>query len=134
MPSRCASLTDLTTYLPCDLMTKVDIASMAHGFECRAPLLDYRVVEFAAALPASFKYHQGRGKWLLREAFGHLLPPEVFTRRKMGFSVPLDHWFRKELKPLTNDLLLARFVRKMSRVFSTRGDPGAMECTSTVTL
>jgi asparagine synthase (glutamine-hydrolysing) len=103
----CASLGDLTTYLPCDLMTKVDIASMAHGLECRAPLLDYRLVEFAAALPVKFKYRRGRGKWLLREAFGHLLPREVFTRHKMGFGVPLDSWFRNELKPLAADLLLS---------------------------
>jgi asparagine synthase (glutamine-hydrolysing) len=107
----CASLADLTTYLPCDLLTKVDIASMAHGLECRAPLLDYRVVEFAASLPVKFKYRRGRGKWLLREAFGHLLPREVFTRRKMGFGVPLDSWFRGELKPLTADLLLSPSAR-----------------------
>jgi asparagine synthase (glutamine-hydrolysing) len=103
----CASLADLTTYLPCDLMTKVDIASMAHGLECRSPILDYRVVEFAAALPVKLKYRHGRGKWLLREAFGHLLPREVFTRPKMGFGVPLAHWFRKEMKPLAEELLLA---------------------------
>jgi asparagine synthase (glutamine-hydrolysing) len=103
----CASLADLTTYLPCDLMTKVDIASMAHGLECRSPFLDYRVVEFAAALPIGLKFRRGRGKWLLQEAFGHLLPREVFTRPKMGFGVPLEPWFRQELKPLANDLLLS---------------------------
>src|SRR5262245_22164304 len=103
----CASLADMQTYLVCDIMTKVDIASMGHGLECRAPLLDYRVVEFAASLPLKFKYRRGRGKWLLRQAFGHLLPREVFTRKKMGFSVPLDYWFRNELKPLAADLLLS---------------------------
>jgi asparagine synthase (glutamine-hydrolysing) len=103
----CASLTDLVTYLPCALMTKVDIASMAHALECRAPFLDYRVVEFAASLPVHLKYRRGRGKWLLQQAFGAMLPREVFQRRKMGFGVPLDHWFRKELKPLAADLLLA---------------------------
>jgi asparagine synthase (glutamine-hydrolysing) len=103
----CASLADLATYLPCDLMTKVDIASMAHGLETRAPILDYRVVEFAASLPVHLKYRWGRGKQLLREAFGHLLPAAVFTRRKMGFSVPLAAWFRNELKPLGEELLLA---------------------------
>jgi asparagine synthase (glutamine-hydrolysing) len=107
----CASLGDLVTYLPCALMTKVDIASMAHGLECRAPLLDYRVVEFAASLPVRYKYRRGRGKWLLREAFGHLLPREVFTRRKMGFGVPLDYWFRSELKAIAADLLLAPTAR-----------------------
>jgi asparagine synthase (glutamine-hydrolysing) len=103
----CASLTDLVTYLPCDLMTKVDIASMAHSLECRAPFLDYRLVEFAAALPISLKYRWGQGKRLLRDAFGDLLPSEVFTRRKMGFGVPLDNWFRHELKPLGTELLLS---------------------------
>src|SRR5262245_1226619 len=107
----CASLGDLVTYLPCDLMTKVDIASMAHGLMVWAPLLDYRVVEFAAALPVRYKYRRGCGKWLLREAFGHLLPREVFTRSKMGFGVPLDHWFRSELKSLAADLLLAPTAR-----------------------
>jgi asparagine synthase (glutamine-hydrolysing) len=103
----CASLADLVTYLPCDLMTKVDIASMAHSLECRAPFLDYRVVEFAAALPARYKLRGSRSKWLLREAFGELLPREIWTRRKMGFGVPLDHWFRHELRDLTTDLLLS---------------------------
>jgi asparagine synthase (glutamine-hydrolysing) len=107
----CASLTDLLTYMPCALMTKVDIASMAHSLECRAPLLDYRVCEFAAALPSRYKYRRGRGKWLLREAFGHLLPREVFTRRKMGFGVPIDYWLRGELKPLVGDLLLSPTAR-----------------------
>jgi asparagine synthase (glutamine-hydrolysing) len=102
-----ASLTDLITYLPCDLMTKVDIASMAHSLECRAPFLDYRVVEFAASLPSRLKYRRGKGKRILRAAFGHLLPREIWTRKKMGFGVPLDHWFRHELKGLTHDLLLS---------------------------
>jgi asparagine synthase (glutamine-hydrolysing) len=106
-----ASLTDLVTYLPCDLMTKVDIASMAHALEARAPFLDFRVVEFAASLPVRLKYRGGKGKWILREAFGHLLPAEVFTRRKMGFAVPLDYWFRNELRDLTRDTLLSESAR-----------------------
>jgi asparagine synthase (glutamine-hydrolysing) len=101
----CASLADLVTYLPCDLMTKVDIASMAHSLECRAPFLDYRLVEFAASLPLKLKYRWGRGKRLLQAAFGHLLPREIFARRKMGFGVPLDHWFRQELKELGHEML-----------------------------
>lgn len=101
-----SSLTDLVTYLPCDLMTKVDIASMAHGLEVRAPFLDHRLVEFAAALPARFKFRRGRGKWLLRRAFGDLIPAEVWQRPKMGFGVPLDHWFRNELRPMMRETLL----------------------------
>jgi asparagine synthase (glutamine-hydrolysing) len=105
-PVTAISLVDLNTYLPCDLMTKVDIASMAHGLECRQPFLDYRLVEFAAALPLQLKYRFGSGKRLLRRAFGDLLPREIWRRPKMGFGVPLEHWFRHELKPLAHDLLL----------------------------
>jgi asparagine synthase (glutamine-hydrolysing) len=113
-----ASLADLTTYLPCDLMTKVDIASMAHSLEVRQPFLDYRVVEYAAGLPLSLKFRRGQGKRLLRRAFGHLLPREIWNRRKMGFGVPLDHWFRHELRALTHDTLLhesARIVKFFRR-------------------
>jgi asparagine synthase (glutamine-hydrolysing) len=101
-----ASLTDLLTYLPCDLMTKVDIASMGQGLECRQPFLDPQVVEFSASLPARLKFRRGKGKRLLRAAFGDLLPAEIWTRPKMGFGVPLDHWFRGELRELTHDTLL----------------------------
>jgi asparagine synthase (glutamine-hydrolysing) len=105
------SLADLLTYLPCDLMTKVDIASMAHGLECRQPMLDYRFVELAASLPMRLKYRPLRPKRILRRAFGDLLPQEIWTRKKMGFGVPLDHWFRDELKDLTHDLLLDATAR-----------------------
>jgi asparagine synthase (glutamine-hydrolysing) len=101
-----ASLVDLVTYLPCDLMTKVDIASMAHGLECRAPLLDYRVVELAAQMPIGCKLARGRGKRILREAFPELLPPEVTRRPKMGFGVPLAQWFRGELASYARQVLL----------------------------
>lgn len=100
-----ASLADLVTYLPCDLMTKVDIATMAHSLEARCPLLDHRVVELAASLPSGLKYRRGQGKRILRAAFGDLLPSEVWTRRKMGFGVPLDSWLRGELAPLVDELI-----------------------------
>ncbi len=106
-----ASLADLTTYLPCDLMTKVDIASMAHSLEVRQPFLDYRVVEFAASLPLSLKFRRGTGKLLLRRAFGHLLPRAIWNRKKMGFGVPLENWFRQELRELTHDTLLSDSTR-----------------------
>jgi asparagine synthase (glutamine-hydrolysing) len=106
-----ASLADLVTYLPCDLMTKVDIASMAHSLEVRAPFLDHRLVAFAASLPMKLKLRGGRGKRLLQDAFGELLPREIWRRQKMGFGVPLDHWFRHELKDLATDLLLAPKAR-----------------------
>ena len=101
-----AATADLVTYLPCDLMTKVDMASMAHGLECRQPFLDHRLVETAMALPTSAKYRRGRGKRILREAFGDLLPQSIWRRSKMGFGVPLDHWFRNELREMTRDVLL----------------------------
>jgi asparagine synthase (glutamine-hydrolysing) len=102
-----ASLVDMTTYLPCDLMTKVDMASMAHGLECRQPLLDYRVVELAAQMPLALKVRGRCSKWILKHAFGELLPPEIVRRRKMGFGVPLEEWFRTELHDFARDVLLA---------------------------
>lgn len=104
-PVTAATLADLVTYLPCDLMTKVDIASMAHGLECRQPFLDHHVVELAAAMPIGLKLRWGRGKRILLEAFGHLLPASVHHRRKMGFGVPLDHWFRGELNDFARQVL-----------------------------
>ncbi len=106
-----ASLADLVTYLPCDLMTKVDIASMAHGLECRQPLLDYRLVEFAAALPSRLKYRYGIGKRLLRASFDRLLPRQIWTRKKMGFGVPLGSWFQNELRSVTEGRLLGTDAR-----------------------
>ncbi|HVX14898.1 MAG TPA: asparagine synthase (glutamine-hydrolyzing) [Pirellulales bacterium] len=105
-PITAASLADLVTYLPCDLMTKVDIASMANSLECRAPFLDHHLVELAAAMPIGLKYRRGRGKRILIETFSDLLPATVRRRAKMGFGVPLGHWFRHELKDFTRDVLL----------------------------
>jgi asparagine synthase (glutamine-hydrolysing) len=105
-PVTAASLVDLQTYLPCDILTKVDTASMAHGLECRAPFLDHHVVELAASMPLALKYRRGRGKRILIEAFGGMLPRVVRRRAKMGFGVPLDHWFRHELKDYVREVLL----------------------------
>ena len=102
-----ASISDMLSYLPCDLCTKVDIASMAHGLEVRQPLLDYRVVEFAASLPVRFKFRGGRGKLILQDTFGSMIPKSIFARKKMGFGVPISTWFRNELKPMVHDTLLA---------------------------
>jgi len=103
-----ASLADLVTYLPCDLNVKVDIASMAHGLECRQPLLDHQLVELAAAMPIGEKFARGRGKRILHRVFADLIPVEIIRRGKMGFGVPLDHWFRAELKDYAHDVLLQR--------------------------
>ncbi|MGI9470901.1 MAG: asparagine synthase (glutamine-hydrolyzing) [Rubripirellula sp.] len=106
-----ASVTDILSYLPCDLCTKVDIASMAHGLEVRQPLLDHRVVEFAASLPVDLKFRGQRGKLTLQDTFGDLIPKGIFTRKKMGFGIPIAGWFRKELKPMVHDTLLAPDAR-----------------------
>ena len=98
--------TDVLTYLPCDILTKVDIASMAHSLECRSPFLDHHVAELAAVMPLDLKMHKGRGKQILVNTFADLLPESIQTRKKMGFGVPLNHWFRHELKPLLYDVLL----------------------------
>lgn len=100
------SLTDLRTYLPCDLNTKVDLASMGNSLEVRQPFLDYRLVEFAMRLPLDFKLRGGRGKYLLRKAFRDRLPRTIWDRRKMGFGVPIAEWFRGELKSRLADTIL----------------------------
>ena len=99
--------TDLQTYLPCDILTKVDIASMAASLECRCPFLDHEVVELAARMPIQVKQSVSRSKKVLVETFRNLIPPAIQTRRKMGFGVPIDHWFRHELQPLLRDVLLS---------------------------
>ena len=98
--------TDVLTYLPCDILNKVDIASMTYGLEVRCPLLDHEVVDLAAAMPLDWKMHRGRGKKILTETFADLLPMPIRQRSKMGFGVPLDHWFRGELAPLLKEVLL----------------------------
>jgi asparagine synthase (glutamine-hydrolysing) len=100
------SLVDLVTYLPGDLMTKVDIASMAHGLETRPPFLDHRVVELAARMPRRLKFRLGRGKRILLRAFSDILPKAIQKRGKMGFGVPMDHWFRGPLAGFARSVLL----------------------------
>ncbi len=89
---------DYQTYLPGDILTKVDRASMAHSLEVRVPFLDYRFVEWAAHLPSGLKLAGGEGKAILKRALEPLLPREILYRRKMGFAVPLDVWFRGSLE------------------------------------
>ncbi|WP_435011539.1 asparagine synthase (glutamine-hydrolyzing) [Tundrisphaera lichenicola] len=103
-----ASIVDLLTYLPGDLLVKVDLASMGHSLECRSPFLDHRVVELALAMPIrrKLRLRGGRSKVVLKEAFADLLPPEILRRRKMGFGVPIDRWFRGELKEELRAVLL----------------------------
>ena len=102
----CASTADLQTYVPCDLMTKVDIASMANSLEARQPMLDYRLVEWAASLPSHLKLRGKQGKRLLMDTYYDLLPKEIWHRPKMGFGVPIAKWFRTTLRDRTYDALL----------------------------
>ena len=96
---------DQKTYLPDAMLTKVDRASMAVGLEVRVPLLDHRVVEFTSTLPDRLKYKRGRGKYLLRRLLARYVPEELFERPKMGFGVPIEDWFRGELKEMLLDYL-----------------------------
>jgi len=90
-------LVDLQTYLPGDILTKVDRMSMAVSLEARVPFLDHHVVEFALSLPSSLKLRDGTGKWLVRRAIEQLVPKSVLEHPKQGFAVPLASWFRREL-------------------------------------
>lgn len=96
---------DVNTYLPGDLLAKMDIATMANSLEARSPLLDHKVMEFAAALPSHMKIRGRSGKYILKKAARDWLPKEILTRRKMGFGVPLATWLRGDLRDLTHDSL-----------------------------
>jgi asparagine synthase (glutamine-hydrolysing) len=97
---------DIQTYLAGDLLPKMDIATMAHSLEARSPFLDHVLMEFAASLPARQKLRGTRGKRILKRALRGTLPDEILDRPKMGFGVPLDRWFRHELRDLPAERLL----------------------------
>lgn len=100
-----AALWDAGTYLPDDILVKVDRASMANSLETRAPLLDHRIVEFAYSLPLAYKLRHGVGKHVLREVLYRHVPRRIVNRPKMGFSIPLAAWLRDELRPWAQSLL-----------------------------
>ncbi|MCA1682461.1 MAG: asparagine synthase (glutamine-hydrolyzing) [Actinobacteria bacterium] len=97
---------DVETFLPGDLLVKMDIASMAHGLEARSPFLDHELMEFAASLPAEIKLSGREKKLVLREAVAEWLPQDLLDRPKQGFSVPLARWLREDLREFAHDVLL----------------------------
>jgi len=108
---------DFASYLPYDLLTKVDIASMACSLECRAPLLDHELVAFARSLPLRWRLGIGGGKRILKDWARRRLPPEILRRPKMGFGVPVGEWFRNELQDVVRARLLSdrSFCRRIFR-------------------
>lgn len=103
-----AQYVDLKSYLAEDGLTKVDRAAGARGLEVRCPLLDHELVEFAAAIPSSFKLRGRTTKWILKQAVRDLLPPEIIARGKWGFRVPVERWLSTDLKELAESVLFDR--------------------------
>jgi len=97
---------DIHSYLPEDLLVKMDIATMANSLEARVPFLDHRLMELIAQIPSQFKLNGSRAKFILKRAYSDFLPPGILKRKKMGFGVPISRWIRKDLKNYVYDVLL----------------------------
>jgi len=107
---------DFASYLPDDILVKVDRMAMAHSLESRAPLLDHRLVDFAVRLPPDLRIRGGRGKHLLRRAAERWLPADVLAKKKQGFAVPLATWFRGPLREFAADIIASRAFRERGLV------------------
>ena len=105
-----AQYADFQHWLPGDILTKADRTSMAVSLEAREPLLDYRLVEFAASLPASMRLRGGQGKWLMKKAMERYLPRDILYRPKMGFVTPISAWFRGPLADEAANLARSRVL------------------------
>ncbi len=105
-------LADTMNYLPNDLLVKVDIASMAVSLEARSPFLDHHVIEFAASLPENYKVRGLTTKYILKRVLKGLLPQENLVRPKMGFGVPVGHWFRNQMQAFVREVLLSESATK----------------------
>jgi asparagine synthase (glutamine-hydrolysing) len=103
---------DLDGYLPLDILTKVDRMSMAHSLEARVPLLDHKLIEFAATIPPELQLRHGTTKYLFKRALRGLLPDAIIDRPKRGFAVPLGRWFRGGLGGFVRDLLCSARARR----------------------
>lgn len=115
---------DFKTYLPNDILTKVDRMSMYNSLEVRVPILDHRFIEFAAAVPSSLKIREGVSKYIFKKALKGILPEDVLEKKKQGFSIPLEHWLRTDLRAHVEEVVLSpaagdegffnmRYVEKM---------------------
>lgn len=103
---------DAHNYLIDDILVKVDKASMLNSLETRAPLLDQHLVEYVTSLRSDVRMHDGILKYLLKQTVTDLLPPEVLTRKKQGFAIPLRHWFRRDLASYTHEMLESSQARQ----------------------
>lgn len=108
---RCVAI-DFASYLPDDILVKLDRMAMANSLEGRAPFLDHKVIDFAARLPRGLRVRDGRGKHILRRVAARLLPPEVLEKPKQGFGIPLGDWFRGPLREMAADLIRSRAFRE----------------------
>jgi asparagine synthase (glutamine-hydrolysing) len=113
---------DIHCYLPLDILTKVDRMSMAHSIEARVPLLDHKLMEFAATIPPELKLRGGSGKYIFKRALSGLVPAPILERPKKGFAVPLGRWFRGRLGEFVRELLLSETARRRGVI-----NPGYVE-------